>query len=101
MIAYAETDNQCRSRMLLSYFGEDSRHDCRHCDVCLHRSGEEPASGKIQQAREAILTLLADGKPHHVSCLHAIPLPYPALEAALSQLVSEEAVTDDDGMLCL
>ena len=101
MIAYAETDSQCRSRMLLSYFGEDSRHDCRHCDVCLHRSGEEPASEKIQQAREAILALLADGKPHHVSCLHAIPLPYPALEAALRQLVSEEVVTDDDGMLCL
>ena len=101
MIAYAETDSQCRSRMLLSYFGEDSRHDCRHCDVCLHRSGEEPASGKTQQAREAILALLADGKPHHVSCLHAIPLPYPPLEAALSQLVSEETVTDDDGMLCL
>ncbi len=101
MIAYAETDSQCRSRMLLSYFGEDSRHDCRHCDVCLHRSGEEPASGKTQQAREAILALLADGKPHHVSGLHAIPLPYPALEAALRQLVSEEVVTDDDGMLCL
>ncbi|MCR5159958.1 MAG: DEAD/DEAH box helicase [Prevotella sp.] len=101
MIAYAETDNQCRSRMLLSYFGEDSRHDCRHCDVCLHRSGEEPASGKTQQAREAILALLADGKPHHVSCLHAIPLPYPQLEAALRQLISEETVTDDDGMLCL
>ena len=28
------TDNQCRSRQLLSYFGEEDSHDCGCCDVC-------------------------------------------------------------------
>jgi ATP-dependent DNA helicase RecQ len=101
MIAYAETDDQCRSRILLRYFGEESRHDCGHCDVCLDRSGEECSTEKIQQAREAILALLADGKPHHVSTLHAIRQPYPQLEAALLQLISEEMIIDDDGELLL
>ena len=35
MLEYASTSNQCRSRMLLRYFGEDTDHECGHCDVCL------------------------------------------------------------------
>ena len=35
MLEYATTTNQCRSRMLLRYFGEDTDHECGHCDVCL------------------------------------------------------------------
>lgn len=34
MLSYMNTDNQCRSRQLLRYFGEDNPHDCGHCDVC-------------------------------------------------------------------
>ena len=34
MLKYMNTDNQCRSRQLLRYFGETDTHDCGHCDVC-------------------------------------------------------------------
>jgi ATP-dependent DNA helicase RecQ len=34
MLRYMNTDNQCRSRQLLRYFGETNTHDCGHCDVC-------------------------------------------------------------------
>ena len=101
MIGYAETSNQCRSRMLLRYFGEESSHDCGHCDVCLDRNGESHSADSLQQARQAILALLADGKPRHVSSLQAIPMPYTLIDAALRQLLQEETVTDDDGMLTL
>lgn len=41
MVGYATSADKCRSRMLLSYFGEQSGHDCQMCDVCLatHASG--------------------------------------------------------------
>ncbi len=41
MLSYAETNDKCRSRMLLRYFGEKNEHNCGHCDVCLqkHDSG--------------------------------------------------------------
>ena len=34
MLSYINTDNQCRSRQLLRYFGEKTTHDCGRCDVC-------------------------------------------------------------------
>ena len=34
MLRYMNTDNQCRSRQLLRYFGETDSEDCGHCDVC-------------------------------------------------------------------
>ena len=100
MTAYATSTNQCRSRMLLRYFGEESRHDCGHCDVCLDRRGEDPDKESVDKAQEQIMKMLQDGKPHKISELHEIPLPYPAIEAALQTLVNEEIILDDDGMLC-
>ena len=38
MIDYVQTANQCRSRQLLRYFGEQNSHDCGQCDVCLSYS---------------------------------------------------------------
>ena len=37
IIEYATSDNNCRSRMLLSYFGEKNEHNCGVCDVCLQK----------------------------------------------------------------
>ena len=101
MTAYATTTNQCRSRMLLRYFGEESRHDCGHCDICLERRGEYPDKESMEQAGEQIVRRLEDGLPHSVSELHDLPLPYRAIDSALQRLVDEEIVEDNDGMLCL
>ena len=35
MIEYAESENRCRSRMLLRYFGEKNEHNCGQCDLSL------------------------------------------------------------------
>ena len=34
---YVNDTHQCRSRMILSYFGEIEAEDCGMCDVCLQR----------------------------------------------------------------
>jgi ATP-dependent DNA helicase RecQ len=41
MISYVSTDNECRSRQLLRYFGETRTDDCHQCDVCKARRREE------------------------------------------------------------
>ena len=99
MLDYATTDNQCRSRQLLRYFGETSSHDCGQCDVCLGSRQKDSGHGKT--AREAILRLLADGQPVHVTRLRSIPLPYDQIENALQHLLEAETVCQDDGFLVM
>ena len=37
MLDYAQNEVTCRSRLLLSYFGEDNPNNCGQCDVCLRK----------------------------------------------------------------
>lgn len=41
MLEYMEESSQCRSKLLISYFGEEDAKDCGCCDICLakHSSG--------------------------------------------------------------
>ncbi len=98
MLSYVGDSQHCRSRMLLRYFGEKSTHDCGHCDVCLSKSSpamKEP----LAQARRAIIGLLADRQRHDVGQLRTLGLPTDIVAKACQQLIDEEAIVDDDGLL--
>ena len=99
MISYATNDKVCRSRQLLRYFGETSNHDCRQCDVCLSQVHDQSGESVNSAEAHAILGLLADGKPHHITELRDIQLPTEQLNAALDYLLAEEYVTQENGFL--
>ena len=107
MVDYATNDAVCRSRQLLAYFGETDSHDCGHCDVCLASDSKSPTADDdhqdpevlVAEAKRMIIEMLSDGKPHPVSDLHALNLPYEPIEEALTMLISEEQVENDDGLL--
>ena len=92
MLRYATDDSVCRSRQLLTYFGETDSKDCGHCDVCQQKRGTS-----MGDARQQILQLLSDGAPHPISELHALQLPKAKMDEALEQLVQEEEVKIDGG----
>ena len=102
MIAYATNDTICRSRQLLRYFGEESTHDCRQCDVCLAHKGTTSHDAEASlSATQRILTLLADRQPHHMTELHSLNIPKDRLDTALTQLLHEEQIRIDGAFLCL
>ncbi|MBR1504255.1 MAG: RecQ family ATP-dependent DNA helicase [Prevotella sp.] len=100
MISYATEGAICRSRQLLRYFGEESDHDCRQCDVCLsHRSEGLVSEPRMNEAMERILALLDDGQPHLLTELRDLQLPVDELDAALDYLMKEEYIRQADGLL--
>ncbi|MFR9166201.1 MAG: ATP-dependent DNA helicase RecQ [Dysgonomonas sp.] len=60
MIEYVERDDVCRSRMLLTYFGEKNISDCGHCDVCLNRSKIAITAELFQEIFGKIQSLLKE-----------------------------------------
>ena len=99
MIDYATNDAVCRSRQLLHYFGETDSHDCRQCDVCLSETKNKPRTSATSAGAQAVLDLLSDGKPHHITELRGIQLPTEQLNAALDYLLQEEHIHIEDGFL--
>ncbi len=101
MIRYASTDDQCRSRQLLRYFGEEQSKDCHQCDVCLNGQALADTCPEGLSAEEQIRQLLSDGQPHHVTQLRSIPLPLEQIDAALTLMMEEETIAQCDGYLSL
>ena len=99
MINYATNDAVCRSRQLLRYFGEEESHDCCQCDVCLGRPKSVASEPVMTAEAHAILELLADKKPHHITELRDIQLPTDKLNVALEYLLAEERIHQEDGFL--
>ena len=64
MEEYVISENVCRSRMLLRYFGEKNEHNCEQCDVCLSHRATDTLTGKsLEELKKKITELLAQ-KPH-------------------------------------
>ena len=101
MLEYAKATDQCRSRMLLEYFGEKTSKDCGQCDVCLDAQGKTVTKEGQRTAKDQILSLLADHQRHHITEILRLPLPTEEIDAALKNLVTEEHIKLNDGYLQL
>ena len=98
VINYAVSDDKCRSRLLLEYFGEKGSDDCRRCDVCVQRraAGRPP---QMHGKEEAVMQLLSDGKPHSLDELAALGLTDNERKALLRALCDEEKIRIVDGKI--
>lgn len=99
MLHYVQSNDQCRSRQLLAYFGETMVNDCHQCDVCLANEGRLVTKRGVKDASQKILSLLADHQRHSITELFRLQLPTEELNAALSYLVQEEYVYQEDGLI--
>ena len=87
---YVTATDQCRSRMLLQYFGEENDHDCGQCDVCIERKKHRQTD--IEQAIQAITQLLGDGQAHPFDEVKTLPIQSAVLDAAIRHLAAEEII---------
>lgn len=60
VLEYLNEERICRSRLLLSYFGETGAGDCGCCDVCLGKNDSGLSNRDFNRIREALIALLSD-----------------------------------------
>ena len=96
IISYVKETGECRSRLLIDYFGQEAKGDCGICDVCLKikklQSGEE---GR-KDAQKKILQLLENnGREMKISQLEtAVGDEYPFYLKVLREMIDNNSVVN-------
>lgn len=105
MFVYAQQSDQCRSRMLLAYFGEKDGTPCRQCDVCLNNKDEvnhsDTGSG-LENIRTHILRILQqeNASLSLPELLQRLPYnQYEALEVLRAMIEQGEVFTNPQNKL--
>ena len=99
MIAYATAQENCRSRMLLRYFGEKNGHNCGHCDVCLQKHPSGLKQGEFSQLREEIERHLETAPCLLTEIPQKLKADKEKLEKVISFLLAEEIIQLKNGVL--
>lgn len=101
MIEYATAEENCRSRMLLRYFGEKNEHNCGQCDVCLQKHGTGIKQGEFLEWKERIIKTLSNSPCAATDLPERLGTEKENLTPVLSFLISEELIQLKNGILYL
>ncbi|HJF05873.1 MAG TPA: RecQ family ATP-dependent DNA helicase [Bacteroides thetaiotaomicron] len=100
MEEYVTTENICRSRMLLRYFGEKNEHNCGQCDVCLSKRATDNLSEKsYEEVKRQILDLLSHSPLTPAETADQIKAEKEDIGQVIRYLLDEGELKMQDGML--
>ena len=97
MIEYAESNNRCRSVMLLDYFGEESER-CGICDVCRERNELDLSKYEFDLILEEIKAVLTDEKPEMEQLVRQINYPEDKVIKVIRWLLDHNKIIREDDL---
>ncbi len=75
VLNYINEERLCRSRMLVTYFGEKDAEDCGCCDTCLAKNDSGLSNKDFNAIRDALLVNLTDEAKDIKEVTGALPFP--------------------------
>ena len=102
VMEYINENRICRSRMLISYFGEEEPSDCGCCDVCLAKNDSGLNNHTFNAIRDALLDALADGPAEAKKLMENISFPSDKIITVIRFLADhDDRFSQEDGVLSL
>ena len=99
MLEYVTSDNACRSRMLLRYFGEKNEHNCGQCDVCLQKTNSGLRQFEFDELSSQILALLEGKSMTPAEIVRKLNLEPEKVSIVIQYLLDEGKLNINDGMI--
>jgi ATP-dependent DNA helicase RecQ len=97
MIDYAESNNRCRSVILLDYFGEESDR-CGICDVCRERNELDMSKYEFDLILEEIKSFLKNEKPEMEQLVKGIDYPEDKIIKVIRWLLDHNKIMKDENL---
>ncbi len=99
MVFYAKSEEICRCRILLKYFGEYMRHDCGKCDVCVARKEHRLTNKLFKEINDNIMEELEKEPRTITELLQKLSYSESHLNSVLSFLLDEGFLRYEDGVV--
>ncbi|MEY8706428.1 ATP-dependent DNA helicase RecQ [Bacteroides faecichinchillae] len=100
MEEYVTTENICRSRMLLRYFGEKNEHNCKQCDVCLsHHANNHLSETSFEELKRQVLFILNKKKLTPADIANQVDAEKEDIGKVIQYLLEEGVLKIEDGMI--
>ena len=102
VMEYINENRICRSRMLISYFGEKGTSDCGCCDVCLAKNDSGLNNHTFNTIRDALQKALTDGPQEAKKLTENLPFPTDKIITVIRYLADhDEHFSLEDGIISL
>ena len=102
VMEYINENRICRSRMLISYFGEKGTSDCGCCDVCLAKNDSGLNNHTFNAIRNALQEALTDGPQEAKKLTENLPFPADKIITVIRYLADhDEHFSLEDGIISL
>lgn len=102
VMEYINENRICRSRMLISYFGEKGTSDCGCCDVCLAKNDSGLNNHTFNAIRNALQEALTDSPQEAKKLTENLPFPADKIITVIRYLADhDEHFSLEDGIISL
>lgn len=100
IIEYTTSENECRSRILLKYFGEKRTEDCGHCDVCLAKRDDGLNNYTFNKIAKEIMELIENESTLKIESLfERFTFPQKHVITVIRHLSEEEKLRIDKNLI--
>lgn len=96
VVDFVESEDRCRSNILLNYFGEDKTSDCGNCDVCRRKS---QANLKKDHLETEILKKISGNEIDINLLLKDLPFPQNTVIEQIRKMVDKGLLMEHDGLI--
>ncbi|MCA1746648.1 MAG: RecQ family zinc-binding domain-containing protein, partial [Bacteroidales bacterium] len=98
LLEYASSETKCRSRYLLSYFGEKNAGRCGQCDVCIGKKNSKLSVSEHTDVADEIVQLLEAGPIDLSGLVMQLDKDPEAVAAVLDNLTEEGRIKRRDDL---